>query len=315
MPDSDKNSTTNETMLSIDSQKSTQSDDSQAGELIPKAVAERGYSLGELLGSGGFAKVYRAYKKDKPNEPMACKRFDLKNTDNQLWYQKCLKQEMKLMLKLKHPNIINTFDVIKTRSAGFIFMHLAKDGSIANVLAKSGQPIEEKQGKAWFGQITKAIEFIHSKGIAHRDLKPENFLLDDNKKKVLLTDFGFSCIAIDIERVMKGTNCGTDVYKAPELLKLIDGHVYDAKKVDMYALGVSLFEMLNHNKPFFDRLIENNKKLVSIYLKKQHKKEFKYNKNVKLSKSAMELIDKLLEPEPEQRYTIADVIKHKWLAG
>ena len=312
-----KNQIEKETRLSIDSQNSTQSDDSQAGELVPKIVAGRGYSLHETLGSGAFSVVYKASNKNKPNVPMACKRFNLRNEKNDIWQQKCLKQEMKLMMKLKHPNIIQTYDVIKTRSAGFIFMHLASDGSIGDLLKKTGKPIEEKTTKLWIGGIAKALEYIHSKSIAHRDLKPDNFLLDDNKKKVLLTDFSFCCCAIDLERVMQGTNCGTNVYKAPELIKLIDGHVYDAKKVDMYALGVSLFEMLNHNLPFCESSVldENDKKIVAFYVKLQNKKEFKYNKSVKLSKQVTDLIDKLLEPVPEKRAVIADVLKHKWMTS
>jgi len=294
--------------LSRDSVSSAASDGSAFNDLCPPAVTSKGFRLGDKLGFGAFSTVYKAFSDQMPGQVLACKRFDL--TDgrvNEEWRQKCLKQEMKIMLKLKHPNIIKAYDVIKTRKAAFIFMKFAKNGNIAQYIEKLGKPLRETKAKVWFGDIMSAIHYLHMKGIAHRDIKLENFLLDENET-ALLTDFGFSCMALDKsnDKLMKGTNCGTDLYKAPEIQALKDGHVYDAKVADIYSMGVCLFEMLNFLKPF-------GEEFTSDYVKRQISRKYKFRESLQISKFAKELIDLLLEPDPNKRISAENVIKHKWL--
>ena len=301
--------------VSVDSQSSSAaSADSVTVDGIPKAITDKGYKLGERLGSGAFSTVYRATKADMPGRVLACKKFDLTNRAHEVWREKCLKSEMKIMMRLKHPNIIKALDVIKTRKMAFIFMEFAKNGSVGEYLAKTGRPIEEKQAKKWFHDILSALAYMHSKNMAHRDIKPDNFLLDDDYKKAILSDFGFACMSIDTGRLMKGTDCGSDIYKAPEVLVLVEGHVYDAKKADMYSMGVSLFEMLNFNKPFgesVDSKEKNNNNFLK-FVRKQKNKRLQYNQNVKLSGNAIKCLDLLLEPEPDRRVSAQTLLKNNW---
>jgi serine/threonine protein kinase len=150
---------------------------------------------------------------------------------------------MKISLQLKHPNIIKAYDVLNTRTAAFIFMQFAANGSVEELLIKTKKPFKEPKVKSYFAGILNAIVYIHKKGIAHRDVKLGNFLLDENDN-ALLCNFGFSCQTaakeFHLDKLMKGTNCGSDLYKAPEVLKLRNGYVYDAKAADIYSLGVCL---------------------------------------------------------------------------
>ena len=310
---STSNSSQTRQTLSIDSQTSSSASvDSQSIDGFPKAVAEKGYKLGEKLGSGAFSTVYKATNANKPGVVLACKRFDLTDATQEVWREKCLKSEMKIMMRLKHPNIVKAYDVIKTRKMAFIFMAFAQNGSVGDFLEKTGKPVEESQAKKWFHDITSAVSHIHSKGIAHRDIKPDNFLLDNDYKDALLTDFGFSCMALDNERLLKGTNCGTDLYKGPELLTLPEGSVYDPKKTDVYAMGVSLFEMLNHNKPFSESIDYTDSSGITNYVRKQKTRKFNYNRNVKLSPNAVKFLELLFEPDPNRRVDVKTLLKQKW---
>lgn len=275
----------------------------------PKVISDKGYKFEKEIGVGGFSKVYKA--RDKDNRVMACKRFDLTTEGLQEWKDKCLKQEMQLMTRLsknKHPNVIQTYDAIKTRRQAFIFMQFAENGSIQDYLEKNKQPIEENQCKQWFRQIASAIKFLHGQGVAHRDLKPENFLLDNNYQTVLVTDFGFSAISMANDEIFKGTQCGTDDYKAPEILNLAKGHVYDAKKVDMWALGVSLYEMLHYDRPFPSNT--NKKTRLELMKKKLYVKSAK---PVHLSGEAEHCWNKLMEFDPKIRLTAQQLVAHPWL--
>jgi serine/threonine protein kinase len=292
--------------IEIDSQASVDSG-TGGSELCPPAVAEKGYRLGAELGSGAFSKVYEASNEQKPGVRMACKRFDLTDRTQEVWREKCLKSEMKIIMKLNHKNIIKGYEVIKTRRSAFIFMGFARNGNVGSYLERTTKAIEEPKSRKWIHDILSGLAYLHSKGIAHRDLKPENFLLDNDFKDALLADFGFSCVASEDQKLMKGTNCGTDVYKAPELLGLREGHVYDAKKSDIFSMGVSLFEMLQNRKPF-----GNEVAAVPAFVRKQTSRGYEYHKSIKMSRNCKECCDLLLEPLVTKRVTAEEALKLIW---
>lgn len=179
--------------------KSTSDDDSDLDtDLTPQTVRALGYEIGEKIGSGAFSNVHKAIRK-KAGEPaldLAVKliRFDKVEPD---WKGKGLKSELKITKKLNHPNIVKVHEVIKTKRRAFIFMDLAR-GSLEDQLKKSPNGFPEKTARLWFGQLAKAINYMHDKGVAHRDLKTENVLLDA-QLNVKLADFGFACFCFDRE--------------------------------------------------------------------------------------------------------------------
>ncbi len=99
-----------------------------------------------------------------------------------------------------------------------------------------------------------ALSYCHSKGVAHRDIKLHNFVLDDDLN-AKLSDFDFSCITCDKSgKMMRNTSCGQSAYLAPEMEPNTKVWLYDAKAADMWSMGVCLFEMLNFDKPFDEKL-------------------------------------------------------------
>jgi tRNA A-37 threonylcarbamoyl transferase component Bud32 len=163
--------------------------------VCPPALRERGYEITEEIGGGAFSRVYRARYRQLADKEIAVKIIALDKVP-EVWRDKCLRQELRIVRKLQHPHIVKVWDIIKTRRNVFIFMDLAENNSVLHYMQGQNKPLLEHVARIWFTQTTGAISYMHSKGIAHRDLKNENILLDrDHNAK--LTDFGFACYALD----------------------------------------------------------------------------------------------------------------------
>lgn len=174
---------------------SPQSQTAANKEICPPALRERGYEINEEIGEGAFSRVYRARLKAMADKEIAVKIIALDKVP-EVWREKCLRQELRIVRKLQHPHIIKVWDIIKTRRNVFIFMDLAENNSVLHFMQAQGRAIPETVARIWFTQVVGAIAYMHSKGIAHRDLKNENILLDrDHSAK--LTDFGFACFTLD----------------------------------------------------------------------------------------------------------------------
>jgi serine/threonine protein kinase len=279
---------------------------------LPPALIKKGLKLGPLIGTGAFAKVYRVEWNKMPDKELVIKIINHSRIGVE-WKEKCLNNEMNVMLKLsKHPNIVKCHECIKTRKLAYIVMDFAANGSIGDYLKRMGRPLKESKVKPWFADILRAVTFAHSKGMAHRDLKPDNFLLN-RENKALLSDFGFACLTQDRDktRIMKGTYCGSAQYMAPELHSLAEGNVYDAKAADVYSLGVCLFEMINFFLPFGQDFEVGNKNAI----KRQKNRDYKLKDTVErtISQSCKDLIHKLLEPDPKQRITAKQALEHEFV--
>lgn len=279
----------------------------------PRIISDMGYRFEKEIGKGAFSRVFRV--RDKDDKVLACKRFDLTTPELHKWVEEKLKPEMKLvqgLSKLNHPNICKIYDKpVKTRRQAFIFMEMAENGSIEGYLTKINKPIEENQCKDWFRQIANGIKFLHDHKVAHRDVKPENFLLTDNYKKVLITDFGFAANSMTSE-IMRKTLLGTPDYQAPEMLTLppTQDQIYDAKKVDMWALGVSLYQMLHNSLPY----PEMDKIPLKLRLKWMKERKYKTRKSAaQPSVQAVDCYDRLMEFDIKTRLSAEQLVEHPWI--
>ncbi len=181
------------------------------------------------------------------------------------------------------------FDFI---SGGELFQHL-----------KAAEFFPEPRACFYAAEILLALEFLHKRRIIYRDLKPENVLLDA-EGHVKITDFGLAKqLKDDPEHSRTTTFCGTDEYLAPEIIL---NEPYD-ESVDLWALGILIFEMLTGWAPWQD---PNRKalfdKIVRLPLDLSHKN---------LSTNAKDLLGKMLVKRPQSRLKLPDIKKHAFFSS
>nr|GMD08345.1 CBL-interacting serine/threonine-protein kinase 12-like [Ipomoea batatas] len=172
------------------------------------------YEVGKLLGHGTFAKVYHA-RNIKTNESVAIKVID-KEKILRVGLTAHVKREVSILRRVRHPNIVQLYEVMATKSKIFFVMEYVKGGELFNKVAKGR--LKEDDARKYFQQLISAVAFCHARGVFHRDLKPENILLDEDGN-VKVSDFGLSAISEQIKQDgLFHTFCGTPAYVAPEVL-------------------------------------------------------------------------------------------------
>ena len=225
---------------------------------------------------------------------------------------KFLQREFETSTTIKHKYVLEVYDIIRSNHCFYIFMEFAPGGSLQSYVKKG--PLKEDKTRYWFKQCTEGLDCMHNKyKICHRDIKPDNVLLDANEN-CKLSDFGFAKTN-DEEDSLTGTICGTLPFEAPELING-SGKKYNPFAVDVWAMGVMLYQLLNGDFPFkFPPKGTKDKEGMKVFLKKQMKSDFKHKDGVveKLSIQVQDLCKKCLNPNPETRYTTQRMLKHGWL--
>ncbi|KAL9236843.1 hypothetical protein vseg_011467 [Gypsophila vaccaria] len=254
------------------------------------------YEQGKLLGHGTFAKVYHA-KNVKTNESVAIKVLD-KEKILKGGLMSHIKREISILRRVRHPNIVQLFEVMATKSKIFFVMEYVRGGELFNKVAKGR--LKEDVARKYFQQLISAVSFCHARGVYHRDLKPENLLLDENGD-LKVSDFGLSAVSEQMQQDgLFHTFCGTPAYVAPEVLARKG---YDAAKVDVWSCGVVLFVLMAGYLPFHDP------NLMSMY-RKIYKGEFRCPRW--FSPDLAKLLIRLLDTNPDTRITLPEVMENKW---
>jgi serine/threonine protein kinase len=199
---------------------------------------------------------------------------------------------------MDHPFISKLFDVIETDQFAYLVMEYAERGTILRYVNEYGR-LPEVQARRYFSQLLSALEYLHDvRKVAHRDLKAENVLLDRHSN-IRVIDFGLSNTFC--ENVGLGTACGSPAYAAPEM---VQGKTY-TKSVDIWSSGVLLYAMVVGHLPFDD---ENATRL----LQKIAYSEPMYP--AYMSPQLLDLLNKLLIKNPDERITIPRIKSHPWFS-
>lgn len=253
-------------------------------------------AAGGRLGKGSFAQV-KLVKHKNSEKLLALKVIDLNTSPNYQQESKQIQRELKVHKSLVHPNIVRYFhnnsrvyDYMQEGRKYYLLMDYAAKGDLYKFLAKK-KKLSEKETKHIIFQLSRALEYIHQRGIIHRDIKLENLLLDEGDR-VQLCDFGWCTDKQD----MHTTFCGTYEYMAPELIR---GDLYD-RKVDIWSLGILTYEFLHGKSPFR----AYNAKQITQNIKKG---EFKFDPSI--SYSARNFITACLTQNPSLRPCAGDLLR------
>lgn len=254
------------------------------------------FEVGKLLGHGTFAKVYYA-QNIKTNEGVAIKIID-KEKILKGGLVAHIKREISILRRVRHPNIVQLFEVMATKTKIYFVMEYVRGGELFNKVARGR--LKEEVARKYFQQLISAVEFCHARGVYHRDLKPENLLLDENGD-LKVSDFGLSAVSDQIRQDgLFHTFCGTPAYVAPEVLARKG---YDGAKVDLWSCGVILFVLMAGYLPFHDQNV------MAMY-KKIYRGVFRCPKW--FSPELGLLCTRLLDTNPETRISIPEIMENKW---
>ena len=250
------------------------------------------------LGSGSFGRVFLV-SHNETKELFALKTIEKRKIMMTYGKLDIIYDEINIHSKLYHQNIIQLYSVYEDDETINIILEYAKGGNLYQLIKDEKNGFSESKAFDYFIQVINAVYYLHSNNIIHRDIKPENILIgDDNKLK--LCDFGW---AKELTLENRSTFCGTMEYMAPEI---VGSENYDYS-VDIWSLGILLYEMLFGHSPFNGK--DTNNIILNI---KSH--ELNYDDtNKKISNSCKDLIQKLLNMNPQKRLKIKDILEHPFI--
>lgn len=255
------------------------------------------YKTIKPIKNGGFAEVSLAQNVLNNKKLVAIKKTNVQKFSTEELFN--LSREGRLISNLDHKNIIKIYNFYTYDHYLFNIMEYARGGELSQLICNKS-PIPEERIKNIFTQIFEAVKYIHSKGIIHRDLKINNVVfLDEEKTKVALIDFGISTFSNDYGEGGDVVKAGTLKYMPPELLVEGEKNMKVSNKVDMWAMGVILYLLYFKRFPFDGKSGNEIKKKI----KRDH---VCFPCEIKIRKSLIELINKLLEKDPWKRISCED---------
>jgi len=303
------------------------------------------------LGEGAFGSVHPAYN-IKTGEKYALKKISKRSTNNKNFKTET-DALLRIFDNGGHPNISGLRDMYEDYDHFFLILDLVKGGEMFDHLVNYG-PYSEADAARLMQEVASALAFLHGVGVVHADLKPENLLICSSKTSdgtIKIIDFGSSAVSHDnyhddvdddveddetqfvkdpssalkkdlpplrpinekhsvrVERETT-TSSGTTAYWPPERFRVKGARI----EADMWSAGVILYIMLCGVHPFdlqgmsTDQEIENR-------IKSDPRAPIHPQITGHLSDSAIDLIKKLMEPDPDRRLNANGMLKHPWIRG
>ncbi len=259
----------------------------------------------DKIGEGTFGEIYLSFHK-KDNSKYVIKLIQKEKLKKMECPLDLIYKEIYIQLKFNHPNITRLFSFHEDKENIYMILEYSNNGNLFTKILFQ-KFLSEDEAFIYFIQVVNAINFLHENGYIHRDIKPENILLDSNNN-VKLCDFGW-CTKIS-ENQKRKTFCGTIEYMSPEI---ISNENYD-KCVDIWALGILLYEMLHGFSPFKSKNVKlNYEQLKEEIFNNIENGSYVIYKEKELSKECVSLIRKLLEKNDEERINVKEIFPQPWV--
>jgi len=268
-----------------------------------KGNPSKKYKPTKMLGSGSFGSVYEA--KNTIFQNIVAMKVIKKDPNNELDEQE-IRNEIDILKKLSHPNIVKIYEFYISNSHYYIVTEFCKEGELFSYIKNK---YSERQLAVLFYQVFSGLWYLHDNKILHRDIKLENIMISQKEKDnetgeelfwAKIIDFGTAKI---FEKNKKEKDVvGSSYYIAPEVLK----QNYN-EKCDTWSVGVILYMMLVGRAPFDGK--DDEEIICKI-------NSADYNSNeprlMKHSSEVRDLVSKLLQKDTDKRYSAKEAIAHPW---
>ena len=255
------------------------------------------FKIIKQLGIGSFGRVLLV-QHNKTKVQYALKVLDKGKQMNEQDKENFLR-EVEIMYKIHHPNIVKLFGHFEDNENCYLLMEYVDKGELFSYIPENGKSkITTREVASIIRDVISAVYYIHHMNppIMHRDIKPENILITSNMK-AKLSDFGYSAYINPGD--IRNSICGTPVYLAPEMIKMT-GH---DEKVDIWSIGVLLFELLTGDQAWAGENVETVKYNIC---------NLRISWPEDMNAFAADLISKILKTNPEERISLRDMLNHSF---
>ncbi|XP_055990497.1 serine/threonine-protein kinase PLK4 [Sorex fumeus] len=255
------------------------------------------FRVGQLLGKGSFAGVYRAVSLHTGLE-VAIKMIDKKAMYKAGMVQR-VQNEVKIHCQLKHPAILELYNYFEDSNYVYLVLEMCHNGEMNRYLKNRGKPFSENEARLFMRQIIAGLLYLHSHGILHRDLTLSNLLLTRNMN-VKIADFGLAT-QLRLPHEKHYTLCGTPNYISPEIATR-SAHGLES---DVWSLGCMFYTLLVGRPPFDTDTVRNTLNKVVLA---------DYEVPAFLSREARDLVRQLLRRNPADRPSLSSVLDHPFMS-
>ncbi len=204
-----------------------------------------GYSVGDVIGKGGYASVFRVT--DRRLDRQLAAKVLLPEFASAADVAIRFRREARTTARLTHPHIVPVYFVGRERDVPCFVMPYVTGSSVAALLAREG-PLAMPLVLRIAREVADALDYAHGMGVVHRDVKPENILIDAASGRVMLADFGIARAVVPTGMgTSPGVFMGTPRYASPEQ---IGGETDIDERTDVYSLAIVVYEMIAGRVPF-----------------------------------------------------------------
>lgn len=213
-----------------------------------------------------------------------------------------IKEEIAIMKKLDHPNLVNLIEVLDDPEDDSLYMvlEMCKKGVIMKIEPDyEAEPYDDEDCRCWFRDLLLGIEYLHAQGVIHRDIKPDNCLLtEDDTLKIV--DFGVSEMFEKPEDMKIAKSAGSPAFMPPELCNIKNGSV-DGKPADIWSMGVTLFCLRFGHVPFKGGAVMDLFNAIT-------EEDLEYDDGI--DEELIDLFKRILEKDPAKRIKMEHLRVH-----
>ncbi|KAK7079275.1 Serine/threonine-protein kinase ulk3 [Halocaridina rubra] len=257
------------------------------------------YIFAEKIGTGSYADVYKAYRKGAVREVVAVKCVLKSNLSKSALDN--LVTEIGILKRLRHEHIVEMKDFVWDDKYIYIIMEYCSGGDLS-AFVKSKQRLPEAVCQRFLQQLAAALKYMREENVSHLDLKPSNIFLKSHRNPSLkIGDFGLAQLMPEDDT--NSTIKGSPLYMAPEIVLK---RQYNAK-VDLWSVGVILYECLFGKAPYTSKTMEE---LIGK-IKKEKPIEVPYGTNI--SSECRDLLQQCLQRDVNQRIDFDDFFNHSFV--